>query len=823
MSESRGTIRERGGTVDLSLEDIIIEDVSDGAIAAPGPGPEVREVSEELSIEELPLDSIVIVEDKAQARASSGAGGDVLVDLEALTSEIDRIDRVVPEERTSPRAAGKYDSPNITGPDEPSITIDDFDSVAELNLDDFDREPETAALRTRAELPAGAPAREKSFAADDLPYDLIDDEFIILEEEGATRATSGAAGATVDHGPGAGVLDDELVRIHGEMSGGIPGSIIEENLEAGGKQAEAPAVQERRKARKSGELTIQIPEKVRKNLPRNFKMSDLGTIDLFEAEKIASEDILLLREEDLIEELDSMDLVPLDDEPGAGELPPFEEDEAGDDDEGDQGALSTEGVTEVAEEIEARAGETVAHPVPAAVVAQEITRATPKPAFAEPIDIIDESEVPADRGEGHGEIPAEPILLEEEPAGAEGEGIPQPGQSGSALLELPGETERASVEESAVESEPAVVPRGGARERAAVAGIEPVAHMPDGIVHHAAFSEKDVSAPAPPAERAIPEIARVIVRESIPAEFAAGAFGKNVHIIDDIAVEKNIERSESIFEENDLEKITSNMVEVVEGESKFLREASTDEDQDQIAAIMSGTALAFEDLLIDFEDEYKFSDEETGFIDNSFVSDAYRSHDSSAGGKSVDRKRSRETMALEIFGLTDHEISDIESGVFTRDYRDIDLTALPGAAKPGLDQAPGDFQLSRKYQYLGDSAENMNRAEKASVEEDLSGAEAYVFEESADDIRRILANYRKKKKIVPDGVRDISDEIVIIDDSRDMERFSGTMPAEKRQNVKSLLKYLDGLFEKLPEDVIRKFAESEYYNIYVKVLNELDR
>jgi len=140
----------------------------------------------------------------------------------------------------------------------------------------------------------------------------------------------------------------------------------------------------------------------------------------------------------------------------------------------------------------------------------------------------------------------------------------------------------------------------------------------------------------------------------------------------------------------------------------------------------------------------------------------------------------------------------------------------------GIFQAPGDFGLSGNSRYLGGAAGRMNRAEKQSVEEDLASDFAVIYEENIDDIRRILANYRKSKK-VPAGVVDISDEIVIIDDGRDVERFAGTMAGEKRKNIQSLLKYLDGLFEKLPEDVIRKFADSEYYNLYVQVLNELER
>jgi hypothetical protein len=46
-------------------------------------------------------------------------------------------------------------------------------------------------------------------------------------------------------------------------------------------------------------------------------------------------------------------------------------------------------------------------------------------------------------------------------------------------------------------------------------------------------------------------------------------------------------------------------------------------------------------------------------------------------------------------------------------------------------------------------------------------------------------------------------------------------PYEKQVDLKKLLKYLDGLFEKLPEYVVRNFADSEYFDMYVNVLNEV--
>ena len=60
-----------------------------------------------------------------------------------------------------------------------------------------------------------------------------------------------------------------------------------------------------------------------------------------------------------------------------------------------------------------------------------------------------------------------------------------------------------------------------------------------------------------------------------------------------------------------------------------------------------------------------------------------------------------------------------------------------------------------------------------------------------------------------------------IEDELDVDRFIKTVDSRKQKELKSLLKYLDGLFEKLPENAIRAFADSEYFDLYVKVMNEI--
>ena len=53
-----------------------------------------------------------------------------------------------------------------------------------------------------------------------------------------------------------------------------------------------------------------------------------------------------------------------------------------------------------------------------------------------------------------------------------------------------------------------------------------------------------------------------------------------------------------------------------------------------------------------------------------------------------------------------------------------------------------------------------------------------------------------------------------------MNDFIVTKP-DKKEDLTKLLAYLDGLFEKLPEETLRKFAESEYFDLYAKVLKDM--
>jgi hypothetical protein len=113
------------------------------------------------------------------------------------------------------------------------------------------------------------------------------------------------------------------------------------------------------------------------------------------------------------------------------------------------------------------------------------------------------------------------------------------------------------------------------------------------------------------------------------------------------------------------------------------------------------------------------------------------------------------------------------------------------------------------------------------VEKDL-----LAFEEILDDGENSIPADAHTGAVRPDDfggdsidqtpISNISDKVILLESKSELDRFINSMPEDKKNNLRMLLKYLDGLFEKLPEDIIRKFADSEYYNLYIQILEDME-
>lgn len=128
---------------------------------------------------------------------------------------------------------------------------------------------------------------------------------------------------------------------------------------------------------------------------------------------------------------------------------------------------------------------------------------------------------------------------------------------------------------------------------------------------------------------------------------------------------------------------------------------------------------------------------------------------------------------------------------------------------------------SRKgeYTWLTPEESAVSADIRQQIESDIQSPSALVVEEDIRDIRAKLREYTDASE--DEVLVDITDRVVLMEDESDVERFMSGIPEAKREEMKKLLTYLDGLFEKLPEDVVKKFADSEYFDLYVKIMNDL--
>lgn len=608
------------------------------------------------------------------------------------------------------------------------------------------------------------------------------------------------------------VLDDEFVilqsDIEQEQSSQPPEEAIEE------RKTQEPAPEEvRRREKRISEIIIDISAEDKRKFASDFHGYDFKAIDLERAEKIALEDIIFLSEDDLVEELDDIDLVPVETREEV-DIRIVMEDEVFQNDidvlikEMENDGLSGD------ERIETRVVVETDEIVPPVNI-------EPEAGHAESGDAVHENDIPqsALHNEAVGsDAPASAVvedravMMQVEETDAETLPAEKPVVIGEQELNI----ERESHPGFGYEEH--VLP---AQEKEPV--TQPVLES-HSIAEDTISDEKpaDTARALPAGDAAV--IAKVEEKEILPEELKNIALKKNARIIDDRSVEKDIlAGDEKIFNESDLDRITSSIVEVVEGNSIIMNEAKIEEDKENIAAILSGTALAFEDLLTELEDELVFSDEDIGFLDKSFASEDFLKEGKRSFEARGKTEQSKMTSAVEFFGLDGDEITTIEGAVFAREFQNVDLKSITSSARAAYEQPPEDREMIRKYEYLAAHDNVMDERERESIEADISVHRALILEEDIDEIRQKYAALSTKKISGSDEVYDISDKVFILDNEDDVKRFTDTLPPDKRVSILKLLTYLDGLFEKLPEDVIKRFAESEYYNLYTQVLQDLDK
>jgi len=460
--------------------------------------------------------------------------------------------------------------------------------------------------------------------------------------------------------------------------------------------------------------TIMVSEEIKKNLPNDFDINDIGSINLKEAEEIAEEKALVISEKELLEGIDDLHL----------------EDH---DNDYDQSLQTKDDESEKIDDI------------------------------TEDKRIDDESE-PVDESAN---LPASDIQAE-------------------------------SIHDTAVEAE---------KQDITTAEIEDTASSD--LAGGENLTEQD----------------EIVEKESLSDDLKAISQSEpGVLFIDDETIEKDITEKESIFDDNELGKVVADIVEVEEGRGRVLYESDIEEDREKIAGFMGSFSSEYRDLLSEFDEEYKFIDDELDLIHSAIVEEEYKNYIREIDEFYQIKGKKKTTTAVELIGLTGEELIFFEKQLFLEEYNDVNLYEIFDFFENGSDKdnkKPGE----KNYIYILPGPESLTDTEKLSIEEDISSSSALIFEENVDHIKELLRRADKGKEAksveIAETYYDITDRVVIIEDEDDIDRFIKGFPEEKQYDIKRLLKYLDGLFEKLPEGILKNFADSEYFDLYAKVLNEL--
>ena len=137
-------------------------------------------------------------------------------------------------------------------------------------------------------------------------------------------------------------------------------------------------------------------------------------------------------------------------------------------------------------------------------------------------------------------------------------------------------------------------------------------------------------------------------------------------------------------------------------------------------------------------------------------------------------------------------------------------------------------EIDKGVESKGLLEENLEGLQELKMEE-VSNKNEYIEEKVEEEINETeQENFFKEKVVVEEKELE---EVVGIGEEKSSEVKEERKPEEKTlderykevniDDIKKVLSYLDSLFGYLPEDKIKEFAKSEYYEVYNKLFDEL--
>lgn len=109
----------------------------------------------------------------------------------------------------------------------------------------------------------------------------------------------------------------------------------------------------------------------------------------------------------------------------------------------------------------------------------------------------------------------------------------------------------------------------------------------------------------------------------------------------------------------------------------------------------------------------------------------------------------------------------------------------------------------------------LREEELEDIESEIAAEPSLIIEERLDDIYERLSECRRT------GI-DITDSVVLLNTDRDIERLLNSKVPLETADLRRLLNHFDSLIGKLPDNERESFARSEYFSLYLHVMNQLE-
>ncbi len=341
-------------------------------------------------------------------------------------------------------------------------------------------------------------------------------------------------------------------------------------------------------------------------------------------------------------------------------------------------------------------------------------------------------------------------------------------------------------------------------------------------------------------------------KENVPMRFGYKDDVYNNTFIDDVQVHKTEKDTIKTYQEDPLTNRLARIIHVSDSPMSVITE-KTDYYNDHAYILEDTTLYDKSAVSVADKDEIFYSDPELDYIENAIVKNDFSSFIQEIDDYYDVSKIAIESQITEILGLNLEEHEVIDKSLFSEYYSTIDVESEIDFLNPDLDFIHKSYAENKSVSYFLDNPDSLFENEKNSIEDDITSDTAIVFEEDVDDLKFLIERdygYNVSEEVESDNLLEasgkdieadieisyssesddltldlqniinITDQVVILEDRNNVEAFTNQFP-EKKEDLVKLLSYLDGLFEKLPEEAVKKFAQSEYFDLYVKVMNEI--